>query len=441
MQSYPKYRSNRKTFVTLAGWSYCNSGSGAVCGPLVSGVERSTTTVTDFVNSGASPPTWKQDIKVGRDATSSLEGVRYRVERRDTYETNYVYKPNPCIRGAGFGHLDLVFPSPSFTDSTNADMAARSDLLKAFIDLQRSFAGASALVEFRDTVGMLKSPVKALFSKSERLAVQAALVARRARLNTRHAEEALRRASEELGSLWLGWAWGVKPLLSDISDINLAISERFGSSEAPGIKTTRIDGSGVDEQFVSAGSLQLVPLYAGNYGVYQLQGRQTRSLSVRYAAGIRSYPAAPGGVATTFGFDPFDFLPAVWEGVPWSHIIDYFTGVGEQLDAMRYALASPTWGFRTVRNVVTRTDGSLIVKPQTNYTVRALGGHCTTSATFVSRSRLGQLPVPIFHFKLPSFGQWVNVGALATQGRRAAREWAALRERWRENATYIDWGG
>lgn len=429
MQRYPSYRSERKTFVSLAGWSYCNSGSGAACGPLVSGSNRLTTTVTDFVNRGASPSGWQFQIANKRDATSSLEGVRYKVERRDSCEMSYVYNLNRCIRGAAYGFLgDLVFPRVSFTDSTTADMAARSAFLQDYIEKRRLFAGANALAEFRETVMLLRRPVQAMATKTNRLALKAALIAKRARLNIRgpgSAKIQLARASEELGSAWLGWAWGVSPTLAEISELNAAVEKYSDGSRS---KTTTIVGYGVDERLLRSGQINPVAYpTVGNYGVYQLQGVETQSLSVRYKAGVISVPSGPGGLLTQFGFDPFDIAPAVWEVVPYSHIIDYFTGVGEQLDAMRLCMASPSFGFRTVRNVSSRTDGSHFVKATPNYTVVASGGHCRTSATFVSRSRLSEMPLPIFRFQLPSFGQWVNVGALATQGARANAEWKELK--------------
>lgn len=429
MLSYPFSKTYRKQFVTLAGWSYCNSGSGGVCGPLITGTYRSSMTVTDFVNRGNSPASWKLNIQRGQDATSGLEGVRYKVVRRDTYQTSFVYNSNPCIRGAGFGHLDLIFPSVSYVDSTTADMAARSRFLQDYISKRRLFAGANALAEFRETVSLLKRPVQALWGKTNRLATEAALIARRARLNISgpgSAKIQLARASEELGGAWLAWAWGVKPLFQDISEINTALdSYRDGSK----IKVTAIRGDGMENVHVSNGQLVPAWLYAGNHGVYRQEGVMKRTLSVRYRAGVATVPTGPGGLLTQFGFDPFDIVPAVWEVVPYSHIVDYFTGVGEQLDAMRLAMAAPTWGYRTVRNVSTRVDGGLIVKADPGYTVTASGGLTETQAVFVSRSRLTQMPLPIFHFRLPSFGQWVNVGALATQGRRAKEEWTALYRR------------
>lgn len=429
MQRYPSYRSSRKTHVSLAGWSYCNSGSGVACGPLVSGTSRTTTTVTDFVNRGASPADWQIQIANKRDATSSLEGVRYRIERRDSCEMSYVYNPNRCIRGATYGFLaDLVFPKVSYADSTTADMAARSAFLQDYIQKRRLFAGANALAEFRETVMMFRRPVQAMANKTNRLAAKAALIAKRARLNIRgpgSAKIQLARASEELGSAWLGWAWGVSPSLSEISELNAALESYSDGSKS---KTTTIVGYGTDERLLNSGQVNPVAYgMVGNYGVYQLQGLEKQTLSVRYKAGVIAVPSGPGGLLTQFGFDPFDIAPAVWEVVPYSHIIDYFMGVGEQLDAMRLAMAAPTYGFRTVRNVTTRTSGSHFVKATPGYTVVASGGHTETSATFVSRSRLSEMPLPIFRFQLPSFGQWVNIGALATQGARANVEWKQLK--------------
>jgi hypothetical protein len=129
------------------------------------------------------------------------------------------------------------------------------------------------------------------------------------------------------------------------------------------------------------------------------------------------------------GFDWSNFVPTLWEILPWSFAIDYFTNIGDVLSAWSFPLSAITWAQSTLRNSHEFTvDGYGPTGHQQEDTIayayklvqlsldRAKGG-----LTYVRRESVDPFSMlPVLQVRLPGLGslKWLNLAALASQRAR-----------------------
>lgn len=402
--TYPKTKSdriNRVYYLTSV------SFSGGPGGVETTSDSRSGLTSTDSVFLGASPSGWKHSISVGANAGSVLIGSRYRAKPR-TGSTFAVYLPKtpsniPPKTLSNYGSRSPgVFGNPSTSANVDAENKARSKLLGSYINARNNFRGGNFLAEFRDTVHMLRHPVKTIFGSTMALAKRVRKIRRLG-----YSPEYRKR----LGDAWLTYSFGLKPAFEDIKDFNKAI-EALGRS--PRFDSIPISGAGMSES-------QTSDTFSAGWGNTPGGGfRFARSVintsNVKYYGAIGARPQTFAQAQESFGFDPYDIVPAVWEAVPWSFLVDYFVNINELLDAMRYANADLKWLMKGFRNLVRTqiSDGALIPPDPALWSVTGSVGGGGLEAVYKNRVPVNQLPYPRFHFKIPGLGslKWANVAAL-----------------------------
>ena len=338
MPSYPRTKSStdRRAYY-LHSVYYQNGGS-----LLYDKFDRTGTTSTDSVFLGASTPGWKHNIHVGANAGSTLEGRKYRVKARyggfAGQRTTGSPQPLAHFESDGAQATIGVFPSPPSSVSTAADNAARTKLLGDYLSARNNFRGGNFLAEVGETIHMLRPPITEIFGHTHRFAKEV----RKIRGFWRHK----RRYAKELGERWLAFSFGVKPLFEDIKDANKAIR---ALQQSPRFDSTPISGYGSDTSVVCS-------TLSSGFGAMPTSIKYGSSTitkaEVKYYGRIGARPAGLSTVAESFGVDPYDALPAVWEAIPWSFLVDYFVNVQEVLDGMRYANADLKWMMKGVRNSI-----------------------------------------------------------------------------------------
>jgi len=146
----------------------------------------------------------------------------------------------------------------------------------------------------------------------------------------------------------------------------------------------------------------------------------TDHLTVSYRGEARSnVPSCPAGFAEGFGLGISDVLPAVWEAIPWSFMVDYFINVGEVFDSFNNLSVELAWLKRTVRNRRTVSGSAAygLKAPQPGYPtgfpiVECSGGQFRTHGIRVSRGPVATMPWPGFRFRVP-FGSDLKVANIA----------------------------
>ena len=148
--------------------------------------------------------------------------------------------------------------------------------------------------------------------------------------------------SKVLADTWLEANYGWAPLFSDIKGGNEALKDLIAR---PAIETRMAKGYAEKMYFTTS--------YDGDYDVLgdNVVGITVNTdywISMLYRAEIvLTCPSTLTMNNATLGFDPANIVPTVWELVPWSFLIDYFTNVGEVLNAWSF----PDWRIRWINQI------------------------------------------------------------------------------------------
>jgi hypothetical protein len=210
--------------------------------------------------------------------------------------------------------------------ATDADNIARAKFYKELNKLRESFSGLTFLGELRETLHMLRRPAAALWDKNK------GYLSALSKAKRRDPRNWLKTA----GGLWLEQAFGWAPLLNDCKDAyqayeNLVKPNSQSSVMVKAKGKKEFDRSGLMPSYLSTG-------YIGWYNdarwVQNTQMRLLERHSVRYIGSVRSLTrATQWDNLKLFGFSAEDFIPTAWELLPWSFLVDYFTNVGDILQA------------------------------------------------------------------------------------------------------------
>jgi hypothetical protein len=108
-----------------------------------------------------------------------------------------------------------------------------------------------------------------------------------------------------------------------------------------------------------------------------------------------------------YGLNIQEFIPTVWELVPWSFFVDYFANIGDILECATLIRSDVSWVNRGIKQSqkVTHYCGAL-----NTFGVPTVGGYCAGSpAKFeyaeVNRNKYTGSLVPILQSKLPNTGK------------------------------------
>lgn len=137
----------------------------------------------------------------------------------------------------------------------------------------------------------------------------------------------VRDAYKWASDAWLTFNFGVKPLLNDIQDISASIQDYLNRSD----HTARLTGTA--EKIWTSSITQKAQ--TGLYGCpIRTDSFAKHTLSYRYTGGFdfQVDSANNYGLGDHFGLGLGELVPASWELVPYSWIMDYFGTVGAYLD-------------------------------------------------------------------------------------------------------------
>lgn len=373
-------------------------------------------------------PDWRGRLKRGESATTTLDGTRIR-RSFDYGRMDYLNSFGQA--GVYYGVIlnqmvDIeAFNSPSL--ETKADNLASEAFIKNYRNITRSFQGGVFLGELFETARMLARPGKAL--RKEVGNVFGDLKRLLDRASRRPGKASTKGLLEGLNDTWLEWNYGVKPLVSDLDDMSLTL-RRLAAGRT--FDMVRITGDGEATGSVSSQanlSVSLGP--AGStvpHPVIACARDRVDTSQVRYTYGWKcSTPTGEVPLTQTIGLSLSDFVPTVWELIPYSFLVDYFSNIGSVLDALSVQHVTFAWGQRTVRNSRTcRAYGLVPLKAIDDKKAIAYGGNVSLVHQRVHRTRMLSAPMPALQLRVPGMEstKWVNIMALIN-GRADARRSAA----------------
>jgi hypothetical protein len=282
--------------------------------------------------------------------------------------------------------------TPSVINETRLNLAsdiAATAIMKKILAQQQSFAGPQFLGELREAVKMLKRPAESLSKQLENYHRQ---LAQTLRFKNR------KDWRKVIGDSWLEGCFGWAPIVSDIGAIAESALDRFNLNP---IK--RVTGVGTSE----ADLVQILNRTAGIASIYyDYEKRQESRRRVIFTAGVEAFVSRGNNgierVIASSGLDNWQqAVPTAYELMPWSFLLDYFTNIGDAINAACTSTAGVVWSQRTT---ITENKCQFIGLRHTfspSYPMTASRmGHAISTKRTVERTA-ASIPTPGLRFELP----------------------------------------
>jgi len=379
---------------------------------------------SDIIEHGPNIPDWYQRIKTGRDATTYLYG---RSQTMKVSQWGHVlfrwysdYGPTVKRRIGMVQGAIAYLPMPKYRSADVAlearvDAEALGNFMKSVQNSQTALAGGTVLGELRETIAMVKSPVRSL-----RRGMRDYLDKIRKVQSKVRTPEA---ASKVVSDTYLEYAFGWRPLISDIQDGVQALSD-LSKDLHP---WHNVSGTASDEVV----SRIRYPDANIGYVRFKCPYAEIRRFEVKYRGQVSGETNQFLADARTFGFTPWEIAPTIYQLLPWSFLVDYFSNLGTIVTAASYASSGINWVNRTYcRESINRSLGgySYLFDSSIIYGIRFerfKQYKAETKSREVERAPYTGSLVPRLHVSLPDADsvKWVNVAALIRSTSDIASSW------------------
>lgn len=366
---------------------------------------------------GVSNPNYKQVIRQGGNATTDAVGTRqvnvlsgsgHAILDYTAFGVKHVLE----ISGYLYASLLLAedYPTVSSYGSNSADKQARLAFLSNYRQARTAFQSGTFFGELAEAVRMLKSPVQAFRQGINRYY---RAVTKRVGRKYESVKAADRRAAQKLVyETWLEYSYGWIPLLNDARD---ALSVLDASPQS---YREVITGFG-KEPIKAVRTVLLYDLAKLHIkGIFNTVGMTT----VRYKGAVRG-DISPPAFSEQIGGNLSNFLPTVWNLIPYSFLVDYFTNVGKVIDGASLGTVSLAWGERCIRknSKVTKVSDEIYnLPPPPDNTVniqRVSGFGYSSETTQFVRTSVPSVGVGLadLSFRVPGISstKWLNIAGLA----------------------------
>lgn len=367
---------------------------------------------------------WREAIKNRNSATTHLTGVERSVARNSfRISQEFISEfadPVERQKFSLFGDVcaGVGFPTPMDDSLSRVDNQAIMGVTKKILAAQRTVQGLVSLGEIRELAHAIRNPAQSLWRGLNAYHRDAVRTAKRLK------PRGTRKMSKAIAGTWLEYAFGWQPLVNDIQ----------GAAEA----LARIQIYDVPHKVVSytAKDAFNIPTYDLPIGIGPIAVHRKVSdrheVSVKYKFCVMSQPPTIAGNLSKFGISLRELVPTVWELIPYSFLVDYFTNVGDVLSSLAVNSASIAWGERGQMISAKRTvmpsfsPGDVGFGWLSTETTSSLNGKGVTSERQVQRTAALGVPAPSLEFEIPGLSRkWLNIGALLASSKRASKSLAS----------------
>lgn len=365
---------------------------------------------------GNDQPKWRDMIKNGANAMNTANGQRTEFSHGSvTGSARYYYQPSFPPKTSPVTEFRVQYkpiygpPTVPGLSSTAYNAALMGFVRKANKKIS-SFSGGPFLGELRETIHLLKRPVTGI-----KYALGNYLSDLDRNRNRAPRQKGARRRF--VANKWLECSFGIKPLINDIKDGAEAASRLVnGFMPNDHVSFWAEDVvQGAESGYATKGNINSVNWYEST--LIRDESRVTV-----YGNVILENPGTPKGVADVLGIRPDQFVPTLWELIPYSWLVDYFSNVGEMIEAACFNMARLRWhgcSSVTKRKNIVRFHGNATNTSLANYIGSSVGGsNGEMITTNFSRFTPPSL-VPSLSLNFPTkWTQWANMGAVALQSSR-----------------------
>jgi hypothetical protein len=380
--------------------------------------DRGTSLAFTNISAGVKLPRWRDLIKQGLGATTPF-GYSYQDARQVPLQI-WQYLSWKDVFGSTFRHeqrleglapLTGVVSLPTATVASQAN--AKDRCLRRFHDkwesVQSSFEAGQDLGESREALRMITRPADALRSNTLAYLDDLAKIGARKYRSIAHLVKAV------TGS-YLEWTYGWKPATSSIASAIVGFQNQSRHFDAVPVYSSATDTSSGSSQEVVLLSKPPLTLY----------GTRKSFASYTYRAfGMVRTGAVDGriGTAQMLQLDLPHFVPTLYDLIPYSFVVDYFTNLGDIVHSLAHRRADLIWSCfssRHTRQCVispTRMIRNEPTPPGTLFYDRYgyRGGNAVVSQVDGTREDFvpGYLGAVGFQFRIPiSSKPWENLSVL-----------------------------
>ncbi len=377
---------------------------------------------------GVTNPLYKSQIKLGLNASTDFSATaienhftlgHYHLHRKLKTEgsspTTQVQQTYDVVWCPG-----LSDPTATHLNASEANNLALIDFYKRARNAQRSFQSGTFIGELIEVLHMIRNPAKAFRSG---LTDYFAIVKKRSK-GIRRLPERLRKKTAEkvIADSYLEAAFGWQPLLSDIDDGARAlaqISERavreYKLVRGKGSTSTAVDQATVVNTIGTSTAIRA-----------RLSERNIKTAEVMYYGSIYLTDDVSSSIQPRLlGFTLSDLVPTAWNLLPWSFLIDYFSNIGDVLEAWSFQRSEIRWCSKVVRrintDVFTHTHDPANIAPTTFDIISqsAIDGKSSAIRKEITRTGSVSVGLPAFRFELPfKSNKWLNIAALVAARRQ-----------------------
>jgi len=266
-----------------------------------------------------SNPGWRQTVAAGADAGSTY------------YRNFFRYKPaHYSVRSEN--SLNLSYGVGSYDGSvTNLEKAWEPLIERATASVKRKLDGnigkaqlAAPVAESRE-IHRLVRQINTLGTDT----LKALLAIKKTRGKS---------AFKQFGNIWLGFGFGVNPLIKDVESAARSILDYTIRQD----RQVRITGTAVQDYHSAATTLSPQQIAWGCSMGFKDSFTHTQGVRIVAGMDLKLRSAASYSVADHLGLK-VGMIPSVaWELTPFSWVVDYFVTVGPWLDDMFYTLPGET---------------------------------------------------------------------------------------------------
>lgn len=364
-------------------------------------------------------PGWKEKIKAHQSACSNIVG---------TAQSGYVSWSSADTTKEFLDNNGVVYQTVSYKQtgylgqfpsmlSINPSIEAEAELLairnyvKSLWSSQRALQGLVAAGELAETLNMIRRPGRALFESI--LGQYIPSVKKRLRGKPKKSHRKI------VTDTWLEYAFGWVPLTKDILDGAKALGKMNDSWTDYRHAQGKGNVQRVVNEFVGSADLGYMRRLKRSFDKHDCDIKYTGEVGLSHG-----YSTAPGKLKL-LGVSWRDVLPAVWELIPYSFLVDYFTNVGDMLDAVAFGWSAVRWQYRSFKNeaisnyLMVGLGPVPITDPQHERYTSSNTGEARAEVSNKSITRIdwtGNKVIPTLSIHLPFYrGQFVNIAALASQ--------------------------
>jgi len=374
---------------------------------------------------------WRELVRLHRNSTTFLTGTHYSWKEPQAFaiaswkatvgSTKKV--PQYChVWGAIPTWPDANPPDPSSYSDSLADSRARVLYLNKVADKRRSFQGLSFIGELGQTVRMLKHPYEGLTKGLGKYVKGFKKIPR---------GSSAAQINRAISGAWLETVYGLRPFMGDLDNIGQALGRITDKYEDTYQRFfARADGEILDLQGVNSYTSTASGFNFGHS--YRKQGQ----VSVQYYGQVGVAASSSDSLHhSELGLTLNEFVPTMWELLPYSFLADYASNIGNVINAASTRSGDVAWISKTIiRNAwteswVTNIDfcnnftlASVLPSSISDSSINAyVGPPFKLNRRHVYRTPLTSPPGVGFsdlHFKVPVGSlHWLNIGALFAQSR------------------------